>query len=232
MKIWTCGSSPWSGSWNAWMQIKNVNGASRLSNFWNFFGAIQMISCRVQMVTMDETWLYHYDLETKQQSISLEWRHSGSPRPENSKCKNPLEKFSSRFFGIKTAFSHWLFSKGPNYQCGVFLIFAGANEGHFEGKNLWVVHQGGLVLARQRPGSLGTCNPEETGLHGILMSWSPTLFSGSGPFGLPPVPWTEKNNWMVVIFHLTWRSLLPWRPGWTDNLLNFFEWLAKVRAMG
>ena len=25
---------------------KNVNGASRLSNFWNFFGAIQMISCR------------------------------------------------------------------------------------------------------------------------------------------------------------------------------------------
>jgi len=24
----------------------NVNGASRLSNFWNFFGAIQTISCR------------------------------------------------------------------------------------------------------------------------------------------------------------------------------------------
>jgi len=27
---------------------------------------------------MDETWLYHYDPETKQQS--MEWRHSGSPR--------------------------------------------------------------------------------------------------------------------------------------------------------
>jgi len=26
------------------------------------------------------------------------------------------------------------------------------------------VHQGGLVLARQCPGSLGTCNAEETGL--------------------------------------------------------------------
>ena len=25
---------------------QNVNGANRLSNFWNFFGAIQMISCR------------------------------------------------------------------------------------------------------------------------------------------------------------------------------------------
>jgi len=29
---------------------------------------------------MDETWLYHYDPETKQQS--MEWRHSGSPRPK------------------------------------------------------------------------------------------------------------------------------------------------------
>jgi len=26
--------------------IKNVNGASRLSNFWNFIGAIQIISCQ------------------------------------------------------------------------------------------------------------------------------------------------------------------------------------------
>jgi len=29
------------------------------------FGAIQMISCRARLVTMDETWLYHYDTETK-----------------------------------------------------------------------------------------------------------------------------------------------------------------------
>jgi len=33
MKIWTCGSSPRSGSWNAWTRNKNVNGASRLSKF-------------------------------------------------------------------------------------------------------------------------------------------------------------------------------------------------------
>jgi len=57
--------SPRSGSQNAWTRIQNVNGVSRLSNFWNFFGAIQMISCRARLVTMDETWLYHYDPETK-----------------------------------------------------------------------------------------------------------------------------------------------------------------------
>ena len=36
-------------------------------------------------------------------------------------------------------------------------------------------------------------NPEETGLPGLSMSWSPTLFPGSGPDGLPTVPWTEKQ---------------------------------------
>ena len=37
MKIWTCGSSSRCGSWNAWMWMKNVNGANHLNNFWNFF---------------------------------------------------------------------------------------------------------------------------------------------------------------------------------------------------
>jgi len=32
-----------------------------------------MIPCQARLVTVDETWLYHYDPETKQQS--LEWRH-------------------------------------------------------------------------------------------------------------------------------------------------------------
>ena len=33
-----------------------------------------------RLVTMDETWLYHYDPETKHQSV--EWRYSGSSRPQ------------------------------------------------------------------------------------------------------------------------------------------------------
>ena len=34
---------------------------------------------------MEETWLYHHDPETKQQS--MEWRHSGSPRPDPKKIR-------------------------------------------------------------------------------------------------------------------------------------------------
>ena len=53
-----------------------------------------------RLVTVNETWLYHYDPETKQQS--MEGKHSGSPGPKYSECKNLLEKFQLRFFGIKT----------------------------------------------------------------------------------------------------------------------------------
>ena len=98
------------------------------------------------------------------------------------------------FLGSRRHPPHWLSSKGPNYQRGVLVISAGVIEGYFEGKTPREVHQGGLVLARQCPGSPGTCNPEETGLPGFPMSWSPTLFSGSFPVGLPPVPWTKKKQ--------------------------------------
>ena len=89
---------------------------------------------------------------------------------------------------------HWFSSKGANYQRGVLLISVGATEGYFEGKTPWKNHQVGVVLARQCPGSPGTCKPKETGLSGLPVSWSHTLFSGSGPVGLPPVPWTEKKR--------------------------------------
>jgi len=39
---------------------------------------------------MDETWLYHYDPETKQQS--MKWRHSGSPRPKKFRVQKSAGK--------------------------------------------------------------------------------------------------------------------------------------------
>jgi len=54
-----------------------------------------------RLVTMNETWLYHYDPETKQQS--MEWWHSGSPRPKNFRVQKSAGKILPRDFGIKTA---------------------------------------------------------------------------------------------------------------------------------
>ena len=48
---------------------------------------------------MDETWLYHYDPETKQQS--MEWRHSGSPGPKNFRLQKSAGKFLASIFWVQ-----------------------------------------------------------------------------------------------------------------------------------
>ena len=45
---------------------------------------------------MDETWLYHYDPETKQQS--MEWRHCGSPSPKKFRVQKSAGKFLASIF--------------------------------------------------------------------------------------------------------------------------------------
>jgi len=49
-----------------------------------------------RLVTMDETWLYHYDPETKQQS--MEWRHSDSPCPKNFRLQKSAGKVLASIF--------------------------------------------------------------------------------------------------------------------------------------
>jgi len=230
MKIWTCGSSPRNESRNARKRIKNVNGANRLSNF-------EIFSAQSEWFPVGRDWWPW----TKPGYITMARRQSNNqwsggiaahPAPKNSECKNPLEKFSPRFFRIKTAFSSLIIFKRPNYQRGVLLISAGAIDGHFDGKTQREGHQGGLVLARQCPCSPGTCNPEETGLPGLPVSWSPTLFSWSGPVGLPPVPWTEKTIESSPFFvrrggHCCRGDLVG-----RTTVCIFFDWLAKVRNNG
>jgi len=43
-----------------------------------------------RLVTMDKTWLYHYDLETTQKS--MDWRHSCSPRPKKIRVQKSAGK--------------------------------------------------------------------------------------------------------------------------------------------
>ena len=100
----------------------------------------------LRLVTMDQTWLYHCDPETKQQSA--EWRHSSSPCPKKFHVQKSAGKVLAMIFlGSRQHPPHWLSSKEPNYQCGVFLISAGSIEVHFEGKTLQEGLEGGLVLA-------------------------------------------------------------------------------------
>jgi hypothetical protein len=130
------------------------------------------------------------------------------------------------FFLSRRHPAYWLSSKGPNYQREELIISAGATEGHFEGN----APRAGR--SPRGPGSPGTCNLQETGLPWFPLSWSPTLFSGSGPVGRLLVLWTNKYNWKFAIFRPTHRSFLPRRPDWMNKIITFLEWLAKVRATG
>jgi len=156
MKIWICGSSLCSGSRNAWTRIKNVNGASRMSNFWIFFGAIHMISCR-------DWWPWTkpgYITMTRSQSNN-QWSGGIAAHlaPKKSECKNPMEKFSTRVFGTRRHTPHWLSSKRPNYERGVLRISAGANAGHFEGRTPREGHQGGSCSCTTMPSLTGHLQP-------------------------------------------------------------------------
>jgi len=191
-----------------------------------------MISCRARLVTMDETWLYHYDPETKQQS--MEWQHSGSPRsaPQNSECKNPLLNFSPRFFGIKTASSsliifqraklsthsithicwcNWrtfwrknAMGKSPRGSCSCTTILR--LTGHLQSRRNWTAWASSFLIT-----------------HPVFRIWPRRTTTCS-------LDW--KHNWKFAIFRRTILSLLTRKPGWKDNILNFFEWLAKIRATG
>jgi len=223
MKIWTCGSSPWSGSGNAWTWIKNVNDASILRNFWNYFGAIQMISCR-------DWWPW-----TKPGYIAKIWRQSNN-QWRGGIAAHPAPK-------IPSAVIRWKISRLDSvfWDQGDILLVDYLPKGHttnaeyyslhFEVKTPLKVHKRSLVLARQCHGSPGTCNPEETGLPGLPVPWSPTLFSVSGPVGLPSVRWTEKQ--LKGRHFSSDAEVIAAAETWLDRQRSdFFEWLSRVRATG
>ena len=180
---------------------------------------------------MEETWLYHYDPETKQQS--MKWRHSGSPRPQKIRVKNPLETFSPRFFGIKTSsYSLIIFQKSKLLTRSVNNL-CWCNWKTFWRKNAAVSSPMVSCSCTTMPRLNGHLQPRRN-----WPNWASSVFITHPILRIWPRRTTTcsldwKNNWKVAIFRSKRRSLLPRRPGWTDNLLRTFsEWLAKVWATG
>jgi len=190
MKIWTCGSSPRSGSRNAWTRIKNVNSASRLRNIWNFFGAIQMASCR-------DWWPWKkpgYITMTRGQSNN-QWSGgiAAHPAAKCSECKNRMKISRLDFLGSRRHPPIDYLSKGQTINAEYYVSLLVQLKDILKEKRRGKFTKGVLVLARQCPGSPGSCNLEETGLPGLPMSWSPTLFSESGPSDYHLYPGLKKT---------------------------------------
>ena len=164
----------------------------------------------------------------------MEWRHSSSlcPAPKNSECKKPLEKFSPRFFGIMMASSSLIIFQRAKLSSQSITRLWWRNW-----RTFWRENAAGSsprvccscttvpqLTRHLQPGrNWPTWASSVLITHPILQIWPCRTTTCS-------LDW--KNNWKVAIFLPTRRSLLPRGPGWTDNRLNFFEWLAKVRVTG
>ena len=146
-----------------------------------------------RLVTMDETWLYHYDPETKQQSVS--GSIAAHPAPKNSECKNPLEKFSPQFFwdqdGILLA--DYL-PKGQTINAEYYSSLLVQLKDILKEKRRGRSPRGSCSCTTM-PRFTGHLQPRKKMAYlGFQCLGSPTLLSRSGTVGLPPVPWTEKTT--------------------------------------
>ena len=167
----------------------------------------------------------------------MTWRQSNNqwssgiathPNPKNSECKNLLEKFLIFWDQDGILLIDYL-PKGQTINAKYYSSLLVQLKDILK-ENAAEMSPRGLVLAWQCPGSLGTCNPEETGLLGLPMSWSPTLFSGSGPVGIPSVLSTEKTIERSPFFVRRWGHCWCGDMVGRANFWIVFEWLARVRA--
>ena len=185
-----------------------------------------MISCTIGDHRLN------YDPETKQQSI--EWRHSGSLRPpqKNSECKNPLENFSPRFFGIKTASSSLIIFQRAKLSMRSITDLCWCNLRPFWRKNAAESSPKGFFsLHDNAPVHRALATPKKLAYLGFHCLDHPPYSTDLAPSDYHLFPGLKKN-WKVSIFRPTWKSLLPRRPGWTDNLLNFFWEACKSESNG
>ena len=170
-----------------------------------------------RLVTMDETSLYHYDPETQQQSMDS--RYSGSP----------LEKFSPRFFGIKTASSSLFTSQRTILSTRSITHLCWCNWRTFLRKKAAGISPRGSCSCTTILRLTGHLQPRR-----IWPNWASSMLMTHPILRIWPrrtticyLDW--KSNWKVALFRPTPRSMLPRRPGWTDKLLIFLSGLRKLQ---
>ena len=154
----------------------------------------------------------------------MEWRrHSGWPRPKISVYKNPLEKFSPRFFGIKTASSSLII-----FQRAILPTRSITHLCWCNCRTLWRKNAAGNSSSMS---CSCTTMPRLTGHLQPSRNWptwaSSVLFTHPILRIWPRRTTTCSQDWKKQLkgrhFSSTRRSMLPRRPGRTDILLNFFS---------
>ena len=156
------------------------------------------------------------------------------PALKKFRVKKSAGIFLASIFGIKATFSSLFIFQRAKLSARSITHFFWCNWRTFWRKNASGSSPRGSCSCTTMPQLTGHLQPRRNWhtwvssiliAHPILRIW---LRRTTACF----LDW--KNNWKITIFNPTLRSLLPRRPGWTDNLLNFFLFacLAKDSATG
>ena len=156
--------------------------------------------------------------------------------PKHSECKNSLENFSPRFFGIKTASSSLITFQRAKLSTRSFTRHCWCNWRTFWRKKAAESSPKGFCSSTTMPrltGHLQLRRNWTTWAYSVLIT-HPILRIWPRRTTTCSLDW--KNNWKVAIFRPTWRSLLPRRPGWTATFWIFFwvafkSWSSGVRSV-
>jgi len=139
--------------------------------FWNFFGAIEMISFR-------DWWPWTksgYITMTRRQS-NIQWSSgiAAHPAPKKFRVQKSAGKvLGSIFWDQEGILPIYYLPKSQTINAEYYSSLMVQLKDTLKEKRRGKFTKGGLVLARQCRGSPGTCNPEGTGLPGLPVSWLP-----------------------------------------------------------
>ena len=218
-------SAKWVRKWlNA---DQNVNGASRVSNFWNFFGAIQMISSH-------DWWPWTkpgYISMTRRQSNN-QWSGGIAAHPVPKKFR--VEKYAGKvlasiFFGIEAASYSIIFQRAKLSMRSI-THFCWCNWRTFWRKNAAGRSPNGSCSCTTMPRLTGHLQPRRNWstwvssvliTHPILRSWPRRTTSCS----LDRKKKLGRHFFVRRGRHCCLGDLVGRTTFWI-----FFEWLAKVRA--
>ena len=160
---------------------------------------------------MDETYLYHYDPETKQQS--MEWRHSGSPRPKKCRVQKSAGKVLASIFWDQdgTLLIDYL-SRGQIINAEYYSSLLVELKDILKEKRREIITKGILFLHENAPAHLALATQKKLTYLDFQCLDHPPYSLDMAPSDYHLFPGL-KNNRKVAIFRPTQRSLLPRGPG-------------------
>jgi len=184
-----------------------------------------------RLVTMDETWLYHYDPERKQQS--MEWRHSGSPCPKIFRVQKSGGKvLASIFWDPDGILLNDYLPKGQTINAEYYSSLVVQLNDILKEKRHGNFTKGVLFVQDKAPAHRELATQKKLAYLGFQCLDHPLCSPDLAPSDYHLFPGLKKQ--LKGRHFSSDPEVIAAAETWLDGQHSdfFFEWLAKVRATG